>query len=146
MDGEWVVLLEAADVNGAGALSGREVQELFAALDPGPSGSALQCGDRYALQLTAVGRGPVEALSDVIARWEDTVQRLDLPAWSLVRAEVFTPDELMRDLEAAEHGEVGVLLPRPTPPSPPKSSSSQASPRRGQRISSDGEVRDRLRQ
>jgi len=91
---EWVVLLEAARADGLGLFGARKVHGLLQALDPGPWGSCLHSEDRYAVQVSAWGSSPVDALNDVLSRWAHAVRQLDLPSWKLVRIEVFTPEEL----------------------------------------------------
>ena len=100
MQKEWVVLLEAARADGLGLFGATELHGLLQALDPGPWGGCLHSQDRYAVQVTAWGAGPVDALNDVLSRWAQAVRQLDLPSWNLVRLEVFTPEEL----EAAWNG------------------------------------------
>lgn len=100
---DWVVLLEATgDV--ADPLSAGEVRRLQEALDVERSGGAIRSGERYALQVTAAGNGPVDALLDVVARWSAAARRLGLPPSRLVRTEVCTPEELDREFEESDRG------------------------------------------
>lgn len=108
---QWVVLLEAACDAAPGPIDADDLQRLHELLGPGRCGGALHSPDRYALQVTATGAGPVDALLDVVARWADGVRRLGLPAWKLVRTEVFTPEDLKREFESAEREVIGVQPP-----------------------------------
>ncbi|HUR22814.1 MAG TPA: PAS domain S-box protein [Acidimicrobiales bacterium] len=96
-----MVLLEAT-VDSAQPFSAAQVRGLQESLDIGRSGGALRSGDRYALQLTATGAGPIEALLTVVARWATAVRDLGLPPSRLVRTEVCTPEELDREFEESE--------------------------------------------
>ncbi|HVL05589.1 MAG TPA: PAS domain S-box protein [Acidimicrobiales bacterium] len=110
---DWVVLLEAtADVTEP--LSAGEVRRLQEALDVERSGGAIRSGERYALQVTAAGNGPVEALLDVVARWSAAARGLGLPPSRLIRTEVCTPDELDREFEESDRG----WFPHQPPPAP----------------------------
>ena len=109
MQKSWVVLLEAVRDDRAGEIDAGEVGRLLEALDRGSATGALHCPGRYALQVTTTGASPAEALMDVLSRQADAVRELDLPTWELVRTEVFTPEELERELEAAAWDE----MPRP---------------------------------
>lgn len=115
MDETWVVLLEAAGDHHSGAAGIREVYDLLEALNPGPWGAALHSPDRYALQVTAKGSSPGDALIDVLARWVDAVRRLGLPLWKVVRTEVLTPEELEEELRDAHASEAGRTPPSPDP-------------------------------
>lgn len=99
MGQEWVVLLEAQREPGAPPIDRLEIGRLRDALAGGRHASALCCPDRYALQVTVTAVTPVDALEQVAASWSDLVARLALPSWKLVRAEVFTPEELEREYE-----------------------------------------------
>ncbi len=101
---EWVVLLEAAGDHSDGAFGARDVGRLLRALDR--RGGAVHCPERYAVQVTTTASSPPEALTEVVSRWTDAVGRLGLPSWQLVRAEVFTPDELEQEFEAARREDV----------------------------------------
>lgn len=105
---DWVVLLEATE-DAAQPLSAAQVQSLLRAIDLGRSGGAIRSGDRYALQVTATGAGPVEALLAAVARWTTAARDLDLPPSRLIRTEVCTPEESEREVEEA------VRAPRPEP-------------------------------
>ncbi len=111
MPEQWVVVLEAADGAGCGPIGVDDLHTLHEALEPGRRGGVLHSSDRYALQVTATGAGPVDALLDVVARWADGVGRLGLPAWKLVRTEVFTPEDLEREFECAEREAITVQPP-----------------------------------
>ena len=104
---EWVVLLEAAGGVAHGAIDACDVRRLQESLDRGPHGGILHSDERYALQVTASGATPVEALFDAVARWSDAVRQMGLAAWKLVRTEVFTPEDLQREFERAECQEMG---------------------------------------
>lgn len=107
-DHQWVVLLEAARGESTEELGPPEVRRLLRALDPHGRGAALQCADRYALQVTTAGCSPVEALADVHSRWTDAVRQLDLPTWKVVRMEVLTPEELTSEWHDAQRGDAPV--------------------------------------
>lgn len=98
----WVVLLEAT-VSAAEPLSTAQVRNLQEALDPERSGGAIRSGDRYALQVTSTGAGPVDALLAVVARWAAAARALCLPPSRLIRTEVCTPEELDREFEESEY-------------------------------------------
>lgn len=98
---EWIVLLEAERAPGAGPIDRLDVGRLRDALDGGRHASALCCADRYAVQVRVTGATPIDALEDVVARWHEVVRRLAIPWWTLVRTEVFTPEELEREHEQA---------------------------------------------
>ena len=112
---DWVVLLEAT-VCSAQPLGAAQVRSLQEVLDLGQSGGALCVDDRYALQVTATGAGPVEALLAVVARWSAAACDLGLPPSRLVRTEVCTPEELDRQFEDGEREEsrreLGAAAPR----------------------------------
>ena len=105
MPERWVVLVEAAGDAAHGAIDRGDVERLQRVLDRGSYGGVLYCRDRYLLQVATINDGPVEALFDVVSRWRDAVGSLELPAWKLVRTEVFRPEELERELEAARRQE-----------------------------------------
>ena len=113
MPATWVVLLEATGDARDGPINARDVHSLHGALNAGLYGGCLHSADRYALQVRTTGTPPVEALFDVLARWADAVGQLGLPAWKLVRVEVFTPEELEREFEKADDGDAGVHPPEP---------------------------------
>jgi diguanylate cyclase (GGDEF)-like protein len=102
MGREWVVLIEAERDAAGGAIDRMDIEELLEVLCP--DGSALHCPNRYALQMKLTGTYPADVLVDVLARWGDAVRQLGLPVWDIVRAEVFTPEDLDRELQKA-HGE-----------------------------------------
>ena len=108
MNETWVVLLEAAGDDGAGAMGSDQIVTLLTALNPGPWGGALQSPHRYALQVTTTGSSPAEALIDVLSRWADAVRGFGLPGWKVVRTEVFTPEELEREFEGSQREEIQV--------------------------------------
>ena len=101
MEREWVVLLEAAANGACGSMGEGDVARLLSALGGG-DGVALQSAERYALQLTTTAASPAEALHGVMSRWSHLVGELGLPAWEMVRTEVFTPEELARELESID--------------------------------------------
>lgn len=110
---KWVVLLEAARDAGHGPISAGDVKRLRDALGAGPYGGRLHCPDRYALQVTATGASPLDALSQVVARWADAVGQLGLSAWTLVRTEAFTPEDLEREFEGAQRQEIPLRAAEP---------------------------------
>lgn len=116
MSEKWVVLVEAEGDPAREAIDADAVRRLVQALDPGSRGGALHCPERYAVQLTAAGAGPIDALTEVVSRWATAVRQLDLPAWKLVRAEVFTLAELERQFDSAQRAEVVLDLPGPGSP------------------------------
>jgi PAS domain S-box-containing protein/diguanylate cyclase (GGDEF)-like protein len=111
-----VVLLEGTG-GPAQPLSAAQVRSLQEALELGRPGGAIRAGDRYALQVTATGAGPVEALLEVVARWAAAVHDLGLPPSRLIRTEVFTPEDLDREFEESDREwprrEPRVAAPRP---------------------------------
>lgn len=113
---DWVVLLEATAFS-ARPLSAAQVRRLQEVLDLGRSGGALCADDRYALQVTAPGAGPVEALLAVVARWSAAARELGLPPSRLIRTEVCTPEEMDRQFEECERegsqSEFRATAPRP---------------------------------
>lgn len=115
MSVRWVVLLEAAREPADGPIGAGDLARLHDALEPGPYGGSLHNPDRYALQVTAPGAGPLDALSEVVARWADAVRRLGLPAWDLVRTEVFTPEELEREFDGVQTATISIQRPEPAP-------------------------------
>lgn len=97
---QWIVLVEATEVTGSGAVERGDVARLLAAVDRsagGNGGGALQSSDRYVLQLTTAASGPAEALAGVLSSWAAALTELNLPTWQIVRTEVLTPEELARD-------------------------------------------------
>lgn len=102
---EWVVLLEVERHGPDGAVAADDVEALLQAVGKGPYGR-LHCPDRYALQVTAPGSSPVEALVDVLSRWSHAVHHLGLPLWEVVRTEVMTPEEFDRDCQSAQRDEL----------------------------------------
>lgn len=113
MANRWVVVLEAARDATHDPIEAGDLEGLHDAVNPGRSGLALHCPDRYALQVTATGPGPIEALSEVLGRWANAIGHLGLPAWELVRIEAFTPEELDRELETAHGEEIASRRPEP---------------------------------
>ena len=116
MSEKWVVLVEAEGDPAREAIDADAVRRLVQALDPGSEGGALHSPERYAVQLTAAGASPIDALTEVVSRWATAVRQLDLPAWKLVRAEVFTLAELERQFDSAQRDEVISDLPLPSSP------------------------------
>ncbi len=110
-----MVLLEVTGEGRSGEMGAGDVKGLLHSLDPGPCGGALHSRDRYVLQVTARGSGPLDALADVLARWEHAVERRDLPRWKVVRTEVFTPEELEREFADAECADILVPAPSQAP-------------------------------
>lgn len=111
MPEQWVVLLEATGDATRDPMGVDDLHRLREALEPGRCGGALRSPGRYALQVTATGAGPVDALLDVVGRWAAGVRRLGLPTWKLVRTEVFTPEDLEREFEDAKREEIAVQPP-----------------------------------
>ena len=116
MSEKWVVLVEAEGDPAREAIDADAVRRLVQALDPGSEGGALHSPERYAVQLTAAGASPIDALTEVVSRWATAVRELDLPAWKLVRAEVFTLAELERQFDSAQREELVPDLPVPSSP------------------------------
>ncbi len=115
MSREWVVLLEATGDVASGAIEVGDVETLLKALSS--CGGALHCPDRYALQFTASGSSPAEALVDVLRRWADAVRQLGLPPWEIVRTEVCTPEEFECEFQSGASDDNPVARPRPDPQS-----------------------------
>ena len=113
MPRKWFVLLEAVGDPASGTIDAGALGKLLGAVDPDPAAGALHRADRYALQVTATGSNPAEALSSTLSRWADVVRQLELPAWEVVRAEVLTPEELDRDLEHHPRETSPALAPPP---------------------------------
>lgn len=111
MTNSWVVLIEAASEDTVRAVDRHHVAALLATIDGGKYGAALYTPGRYALQLTAMAADPAEALRGSLAKWADAVRSLGLPAWDVVRTEVFTPEELQREIDDAEGDAISVPLP-----------------------------------
>lgn len=99
MGDEWIVLLEAERAPRAGPIDRLDVGRLRDAMDGGQGASALWCSDRYVVQVRVTAPTPIDALHDVVARWQEVVQRLSIPLWNLVRTEILTPEELEREHE-----------------------------------------------
>lgn len=99
-EGEWVVLLEAADER---CLSTIEPQGFHRLVDSWavPTPTTLYSPNRYALQTTVRAADPPAALALAVSLWQDAVRRSGVPAWDLVRAEIMTPGELEKELGAA---------------------------------------------
>ena len=110
------MLLEAEGDPARGAIDVNAVRRLVQALDAGSKGGALHSPERYAVQLTVAGGDPIDALTEVVSRWAMAVRELDLPAWKLVRAEVFTLAELERQFARAQEAEAVPDLPLPSSP------------------------------
>jgi diguanylate cyclase (GGDEF)-like protein/PAS domain S-box-containing protein len=105
MSEKWVVLIEAEGDPAGEAIDAHAIARLLQALHCGSEGGALHCPERYALQVTVAGASPTAVLRDVVSRWTTAVRHLELPAWKLVRAEVFTVAELERQLDSASGDE-----------------------------------------
>ncbi len=101
---EWVVLVEAA---GAGEIDHPKLAKLLRRLGPGHNAIGLRSQERYALQVRAKGCTPLEALSEVLARWSDAVAQLGLSDWEFARAEVLTLEEFESEFTMAETPRVG---------------------------------------
>jgi GGDEF domain-containing protein len=98
---EWIVLLEAVATDEAGIIDRPGLERMLASW-PCPAPTTLFSESRYALQLPVRAVSPPAALSYALCLWEDAVRVSRLPLWHLVRAEVVTPQELTRELVAAE--------------------------------------------
>src|SRR2546426_8101600 len=98
----WVVVLEAADTDGA-EIDVDVVERLLEAVaeaDP----VALYNADRYALQLSVAGESAPEALLTAIALWRSAARRTEAPLWDLARAEVITQAEFERERAMLDDG------------------------------------------
>jgi hypothetical protein len=93
MTDEWVVLVEAELEEGAAAIDMAQLQRLLGFLSE-YSATGLWSLDRYAVQLVVPATSPEAALVTALSRWREAVERLDLPEWLLVRAEIKSPAEL----------------------------------------------------
>jgi diguanylate cyclase (GGDEF)-like protein len=98
---QWIVMLEAAGEPGGPGMDRHTFRRLLA-LWPSPAPTTLYSPDRYALQLPVFAADASSALSSAMSSWAEALHRAEVPKWDLVRAEVLTPAELERDLEAAE--------------------------------------------
>jgi GGDEF domain-containing protein len=98
---DWAVLLEVADEQGDATIDPESLRQLVRAW-PGPTPTSLYSPSRYALQVTVRATDPPAALAIAMSRWGDARRRCGLPAWDLVRAEVLTPTEFERELEAED--------------------------------------------
>lgn len=94
-------MLEAAGEPGGPGMDRHSFRRLLA-LWPSPAPTTLYSPDRYALQLSVFAADASSALSSAMSSWAEALQRAEVPKWDLVRAEVLTPAELERDLEAAD--------------------------------------------
>ncbi|MDQ6727626.1 MAG: PAS domain-containing protein [Actinomycetota bacterium] len=118
MDRIWIVVLEATAPAGEPALEPGALQRLLEAVaDRAPA--AVYDATRYALQLRLDSASPAEAMFSAIACWRDALRRLDLPFWSLARAEVLTEEEFSHDVDtfygAGRALGVGPDQPKPAP-------------------------------
>ncbi len=100
-DKDWIILLEATDTRAASTIDPAQLARLVSAWAT-PSPTTLYSPSRYALQLPVRAANPPMALALAISLWEDALRHSGLPEWELVRTEVLTPDELQRELDAAE--------------------------------------------
>ena len=105
MTEEWVVLVEA-ELDEGGVIELPALERLLGLLcDHSPS--ALWCVDRYAVQVVVSAASPEAALVSGLSMWRQAVDRLDLPAWRLVRAEIKTPAELEAEHRTTREADVG---------------------------------------
>lgn len=98
---QWMVLLEAADERARAAIDAAAFRRLVTAWAAAPP-TVLFSPSRYALQVAVVARDPQSALVAAMGLWSDALRRAGLPKWQLVRAEIVTPDEFERDLQAED--------------------------------------------
>ena len=98
---QWMVLLEAADERARTTIDAAAFRRLVTAWAAAPPG-VLYSPSRYALQVAVVAQEPQSALAAAMGLWSDALRRAGLPRWQLVRAEVVTPDEFERDLQAED--------------------------------------------
>lgn len=90
----WTVYLKTA---GAGGLSDDDIDRLLDAV--GPHHGAVSGGEgSYSLQMDASGETAFEALRAARETLERIADRLDLPDWPVVHAEVMTVAEQQADL------------------------------------------------
>lgn len=98
---EWIVLLEAVATE-ANSTIDRAVLGRLVASWPKPAPTALLGDNRYALQAPIRANGPAAAVRRAIGLWEHASRLSRVPRWNLVRAEIVTPEELDRELLAAD--------------------------------------------
>ncbi|MDQ6726335.1 MAG: PAS domain-containing protein [Actinomycetota bacterium] len=115
MDRTWIVVIEATAPTGQPALEPGAIQRLVEAVAEHEP-SVVHDPSRYALQLRVRSQTPAEALFSATASWAHALQRLALPPWTLVRAEVLTEEEFTSDCDAfypRARGQDGGALLRP---------------------------------
>ena len=96
----WAVVVEVA-AEGDKRVGLATVEALMQAVrDCRPA--ALFSEDRYAFQLWVDSEGPAEALLTAVSRWREATRVLEVGGYELVRAEVLTPSEFIRDIECSE--------------------------------------------
>lgn len=103
---DWIVLLEVADKWERSTIDATSLGRLLASwatLAP----TTLYSENRYALQVSVSASNPALALSSAISLWKDALRRTGIPEWELVRAEIMTPEERDKELNAAEWGSDG---------------------------------------
>jgi len=105
--GTWVVRIEAASKDDL--IEAEQVERLLDCLGDFTLAGLYQ-PDRYAVQLLLTADSPAEALVSAEAHWHLAIELTGLPAWTIVRAEVETPEELAA---ACTEADQGVELPDP---------------------------------
>ena len=80
------------------------LRRLLVELDAHPV--ALYCPDRALVQLRLEAADHAGALRSALSRWNRARTSMHLASWNVVRAELFTPEQLERDLEEDEEDEV----------------------------------------
>ena len=107
---KWLVLLEAEPEDASSGIDPTGVGRLIESWpDARPT---LYSRGRCALQVSVEAANPALALSAALWRWKDALRQAGLPEWGLVRAELVTPEELEREILAAELGAEGDATPR----------------------------------
>jgi len=96
---DWLVVLEA-DAGTNGMLCDRGTfQAILRALG---DATGLYVPARYAVQIPVDGMDIASAFGRALERWHDVALPLMPVGWSLIRAEIFTREELDRELNAGE--------------------------------------------
>ena len=107
MTSTWVVLLEMARLPYSKPIEPELIRQMLMALAPHDP-SALRAADRYALQLRVLADDPASAITVAQSRLSETIRRLRVPPWELVRAEAVTQAEY--DEECDERAVAGRAL------------------------------------
>lgn len=108
-DRQWIVLLEVADAGSTTTIDHCSFARLVAAWT-GPALTTLYSPRRYALQVPVLAADPSSAILETMEMWKAAVRLAGLPLWSLVRAEIVTPEELECELEAAQRSTYNMEL------------------------------------